>query len=141
MGAKQDRQALIAAYNYLIIGAVGATFYVIGVGLLYAITGTLNMADITNKLALMEDNRALIAGFGFMIVGIMVKAAVFPLHIWLPRAYAYAPSAVSILLAATATKASLYILARILFSVFLPTENLVSFTLTYIILPLSLIHI
>ena len=73
-----------------------------------------------------------------MIVGIMVKAAVFPLHIWLPRAYAYAPSAVSILLAATATKASLYILARILFSVFLPTENLVSFTLTYIILPLSI---
>jgi multicomponent Na+:H+ antiporter subunit D len=139
MGAKQDRQALIAAYNYLIIGAVGATFYVIGVGLLYAITGTLNMADITNKLALMEDNRALIAGFGFMIVGIMVKAAVFPLHIWLPRAYAYAPSAVSILLAATATKASLYILARILFSVFLPTEDLVSFTLTYIILPLSII--
>tara|TARA_B100000767_G_scaffold153721_1_gene144535 strand:- start:502 stop:1998 length:1497 start_codon:yes stop_codon:yes gene_type:complete len=138
MGAKQDRQALIAAYNYLIIGAVGATFYVIGVGLLYAITGTLNMADITNKLALMEDNRALIAGFGFMIVGIMVKAAVFPLHIWLPRAYAYAPSAVSILLAATATKASLYILARILFSVFLPTEDLVSFTLTYIILPLSI---
>ena len=138
MGAKQNRQALIAAYNYLIIGAVGATFYVIGVGLLYAITGTLNMADITNKLALMEDNRALIAGFGFMIVGIMVKAAVFPLHIWLPRAYAYAPSAVSILLAATATKASLYILARILFSVFLPTEDLVSFTLTYIILPLSI---
>jgi multicomponent Na+:H+ antiporter subunit D len=139
MGAKQDRQALIAAYNYLIIGAVGATFYVIGVGLLYAITGTLNLADITSKLALMEDNRALIAGFGFMIVGIMVKAAVFPLHIWLPRAYAYAPSAVTILLAATATKASLYILARILFSVFSPTENIVSFTLSYIILPLSII--
>ena len=138
MGAKQDRQALIAAYNYLIIGAVGATFYVIGVGLLYAITGTLNLADITSKLALMEDNRALIAGFGFMVVGIMIKAAVFPLHIWLPRAYAYAPSAVSILLAATATKASLYILARILFSVFLPSENIVSFTLTYIILPLSI---
>jgi multicomponent Na+:H+ antiporter subunit D len=137
MGAKQDRQALIAAYNYLIIGAVGATFYVIGVGLLYAITGTLNLADITSKLALMEDNRALIAGFGFMVVGIMIKAAVFPLHIWLPRAYAYAPSAVSILLAATATKASLYILARILFSVFLPSENIVNFTLTYIILPLS----
>ena len=66
----------------------------------------------------LKNNKALIAGFGFMIVGIMVKAAVFPMHIWLPRAYAYAPSAVSVLLAATATKASLYILARILFSVF-----------------------
>ena len=118
MGAKKDRQALVAAYNYLIIGAVGATLYVIGVGLLYAITGTLNMADLTERLADIENNRALIAGFGFMVVGIMVKAAIFPLHIWLPRAYAYAPSAVSILLAATATKASLYILARILFSIF-----------------------
>ena len=138
MGAKKDRQALIAAYNYLIIGAVGATFYVIGVGLLYAITGTLNMNDLTERLADIENNRALIAGFGFMILGIMIKAAIFPLHIWLPRAYAYAPSAVSILLAATATKASIYILARILFSIFSTSEELVNYTLTYIILPLSI---
>ncbi|MDC1260315.1 proton-conducting transporter membrane subunit [Pseudomonadota bacterium] len=139
MGAKKDRQALVAAYTYLIIGAVGATLYVIGVGLLYAITGTLNMADLTERLADIENNRALIAGFGFMVVGIMVKAAIFPLHIWLPRAYAYAPSAVSILLAATATKASLYILARILFSIFLPSDDLINYTLTYIILPLSIL--
>ena len=118
MGANKDKQALVAAYNYLIIGAVGATLYVIGVGLLYGITGTLNMVDLTNRISDLNNNKALIAGFGFMIIGIMVKAAVFPLHIWLPRAYAYAPSAVSVLLAATATKASLYILARILFSVF-----------------------
>jgi len=104
MGAQKDKQALVAAYNYLILGAVGATFYVIGVGLLYGITGTLNLADLSSRITEINDNRALVAGFGFMIVGIMVKAAVFPLHIWLPRAYAYAPSAVSVLLAATATK-------------------------------------
>jgi multicomponent Na+:H+ antiporter subunit D len=74
-----------------------------------------------------------------MVIGIMLKAAVFPLHIWLPRAYAYAPSAVSVLLAATATKASLYILARILFSVFDISDNLVTYTLQYIILPLSIL--
>ena len=72
-----------------------------------------------------------------MIIGIMVKAAVFPLHIWLPRAYAYAPSAVSVLLAATATKAFLYILARILFSIFENSENLINNTLLFVILPLS----
>ena len=70
------------------------------------------MADLSERVVDLKNNKALIAGFGFMIVGIMVKAAVFPMHIWLPRAYAYAPSAVSVLLAATATKASLYILAR-----------------------------
>ena len=139
MGAQKDKQALVAAYNYLIIGAVGATLYVIGVGLLYGITGTLNMEDLTNRISDLNNNKALIAGFGFMIIGIMVKAAVFPLHIWLPRAYAYAPSAVSVLLAATATKASLYILARILFSVFENSEDLINNTLLYVILPLSII--
>ena len=139
MGAQKDKQALVAAYNYLIIGAVGATLYVIGVGLLYGITGTLNLADLTNRISDLSNNKALIAGFGFMIIGIMVKAAVFPLHIWLPRAYAYAPSAVSVLLAATATKASLYILARILFSVFENSEDLINNTLLYVILPLSII--
>ena len=141
MGAQKDKQALVAAYNYLILGAVGATFYVIGVGLLYSITGTLNLADLSSRITEINDNKALVAGFGFMIVGIMVKAAVFPLHIWLPRAYAYAPSAVSVLLAATATKASLYILARILFSVFDISDTLITLTLTYIILPLSIIAI
>ena len=139
MGGQKDKQALVAAYNYLILGAIGATFYVIGVGLLYGITGTLNLADLSNRIAAISDNKALIAGFGFMVIGIMLKAAVFPLHIWLPRAYAYAPSAVSVLLAATATKASLYILARILFSVFDISDNLVTYTLQYIILPLSIL--
>ncbi|MDA9806721.1 monovalent cation/H+ antiporter subunit D family protein [Alphaproteobacteria bacterium] len=139
MGGQKDKQALVAAYNYLILGAIGATFYVIGVGLLYGITGTLNLGDLSNRIAEISDNKALIAGFGFMVIGIMLKAAVFPLHIWLPRAYAYAPSAVSVLLAATATKASLYILARILFSVFDISDNLVTYTLQYIILPLSIL--
>ncbi|MDC1087199.1 monovalent cation/H+ antiporter subunit D family protein [Alphaproteobacteria bacterium] len=139
MGGQKDKQALVAAYNYLVLGAIGATFYVIGVGLLYGITGTLNLADLSNRIAEISDNKALIAGFGFMVIGIMLKAAVFPLHIWLPRAYAYAPSAVSVLLAATATKASLYILARILFSVFDISDNLVTYTLQYIILPLSIL--
>ena len=139
MGAQKDKQALVAAYNYLIIGAVGATLYVIGVGLLYGISGTLNLADLTSRISDLNNNKALIAGFVFMIIGIMVKAAVFPLHIWLPRAYAYAPSAVSVLLAATATKASLYILARILFAVFENSENLINNTLVFVILPLSII--
>ena len=109
MGAGVDRRALSAGFNYLVIGAVGATFYVIGVGFVYAITGTLNIADLATRIADIGGGAALYAGFGFMIAGIMVKAAVFPVHIWLPAAYGYAPSAVSSLLAAIATKAALYI--------------------------------
>jgi len=50
MGAARDRRALSAAYNYLILGSIGATFFVIGVGFLYMETGTLNMADMARIL-------------------------------------------------------------------------------------------
>ena len=95
LGAGQDRRALIAAYNYLVIGAVGATFYVIGVGFIYAVTGSLNMADLAERDPDVEASSIIFIGFGFMVAGMLVKAAVFPVHIWLPAAYSYAPSAVS----------------------------------------------
>ena len=87
LGAGQDRRALLAAYNYLIIGAIGATFYVIGVGYLYAATGTLNLLDIIERLNEIGTNQAAVTGLAFMLAGIMVKAGVFPVHIWLPAAY------------------------------------------------------
>ena len=138
MGAQKDKQALVAAYNYLIIGAVGATLYVIGVGLLYGITGTLNMEDLTNRISDLNNNKALIAGFGFMIIGIMVKAAVF-LYIFGCQSVCLCSICSFCFTSATATKASLYILARILFSVFENSENLINNTLLYVILPLSII--
>ena len=116
LGSKKDKRALTAAFNYLLIGAVGATFYVIGVGLLYSVTGTLNIADLTIKISELTANNSVKAGISFIIIGLMVKAAIFPLHIWLPSAYTFAPSAVAVLLTATATKAALYVLARILFT-------------------------
>lgn len=138
MGAEKDRRALTAAFNYLVIGAIGATFYVIGVGFVYAITGTLNMADLAARLPGLAGNTALLAGFGFMVIGMMVKAAVFPLHIWLPAAYAYAPSAVSVMLAAVATKAALYVMLRIIFTVFAGLPVLTDMVLQSVILPLAL---
>jgi len=137
MGAGADRRALSAGFNYLIIGAVGATFYVIGVGFIYAITGTLNIADLAVRIADIGGGAALYTGFGFMIAGIMVKAAIFPVHIWLPAAYGFAPSAVASLLAAIATKAALYILARLLFTLFAGVPVITDLALTYVIVPLA----
>ena len=140
MGAKMDRKALIAGYNYLILGAVGATFYVIGVGLLYGVTGTLNMNDLAQKLPLLGLNKSVMVAFTFMVLGIMVKAAIFPLHIWLPNAYAYSPSPVSVLLAATATKVAIYILVRISYTIFGPVYDIYSFeNLRYILMYLAII--
>lgn len=114
----RDRRALVSAYQYLVIGTIGATFYVIGVGLLLLLTGTLNLMDIAIKLHHVEDTRALIAALAFIGTGIALKLALFPLHLWLPNAYAFAPSSTTAFLASTATKVAIYVLLRFFFSVF-----------------------
>jgi len=114
------RRALVAAYQYMLMGTVGATFYVIGVGLLYLMTGTLNLVDMAERLRSVEEVRPVLAALAFITVGIGLKLALFPLHQWLPNAYAYAPSMATAFLAATATKVSVYVLLRFYFSVFDP---------------------
>ena len=114
----QKRRALTAAYQYLIMGTIGATFLLIGIGLVYAETGTLNMGDLHNRLAAIFDHRTVHTAFAFMLVGISLKLALFPLHLWLPNAYTYAPSAITVFLAATATKVAVYVMLRTVFTVF-----------------------
>jgi len=114
----RDRRALLASFQYLILGTIGATFYVVGVGLLYLVTGTLNIADMAERLAQAGATRPVLAALSFITVGLSLKLALFPLHLWLPNAYAYAPSAATALLAATATKVSVYVLLRFYFTVF-----------------------
>ncbi len=114
----RDRRALTAAFQYLIMGTIGATFFVIGVGLLYMMTGTLNMADLSTRVPQLTDNKTVLAAFAFITVGVGLKLALFPLHLWLPNAYTYAPSAATAFLAATATKVAVYVLLRFFFTVF-----------------------
>lgn len=115
-----DRRALLSAFQYLIMGTIGATFYVIGVGLIYLLTGSLNMVDIAARLGptAAEHSRAVVAALAFITVGISLKLALFPLHTWLPNAYAYAPSWATAFLSATATKVAIYLLIRFYFSIF-----------------------
>ena len=114
----RDRRALTAAFQYLIIGTVGATFYVIGVGYLYAMTGSLNIADLAIRVPDVADTTAVRAALAFLLIGIGVKLGMMPLHFWLPNAYTFAPSLVSVFLAATATKVAIYALLRMIFTLF-----------------------
>jgi multicomponent Na+:H+ antiporter subunit D len=137
MGARNDRRALTSAFNYLVMGTIGATFFVIGIGLLYQATGTLNMADLHDRL-IGKDNRMVEAGFAFILVGLGLKLAMFPVHLWLPNAYTYAPSAVTAFIAATATKVAVYVLIRFFYSVFNFDFGFVSAAFAYVLLPLGL---
>jgi multicomponent Na+:H+ antiporter subunit D len=122
-----------------LMGTIGATFYLIGVGLLYAMTGTLNMADLAQRLPAVADSRTVHAAFAFLLIGIGVKAAAFPLHLWLPNAYCYAPSVVTAFLAATATKVSIYVALRILFTVFGPVFSFETLAVDNVTVPFALL--
>ncbi len=138
MGARRDRRALPAAFNYLIMGTLGASFYIIGIGFLYAATGTLNMADIADRLPALTDSRSVQVGFAFIIVGLGLKAAMWPLHQWLPNAYSYSPSFVTVFLSATATKVALYALVRFLFTVFRPEYSFELASFSWLLAPLGI---
>ncbi|MEE9272432.1 MAG: monovalent cation/H+ antiporter subunit D family protein [Robiginitomaculum sp.] len=140
MGASRDRRALTSAYNYLILGSIGATFFVIGLGFLYMQTGTLNMMDIARVLQEGGvDSRVTQLAFAFIVIGLGLKLAMFPLHMWLPGAYAYAPSFVTAFLAATATKAALYLLLRFVFTIFDPSWSFVTSALMYLVAGLGIL--
>lgn len=138
LGAKRDRRALSAAFTYLVMGSIGATFFVIGVGLAYMMTGTLNMMDLAARLPDIAANRTVAVSFAFIIVGLGLKIAMFPLHLWLPNAYTYAPSPVATLLAATSTKVAAYLLLRFLFTVYGLDIGFETVVLTWVVMPLAI---
>jgi multicomponent Na+:H+ antiporter subunit D len=137
----RDRRALTAAFQYLVMGTIGATFFLIGVGLLYMMTGTLNMADLAQRVAPISGTRPVLAAFAFITVGISLKLALFPLHLWLPNAYAFAPSAVTAFVAATATKVAVYVLLRFVFTIFGATFAFETTPIAEILLILALLAV
>ncbi|MEX0593813.1 MAG: monovalent cation/H+ antiporter subunit D family protein [Balneolaceae bacterium] len=113
-----EKGAPFAAFRYLIIGTAGGTFYLLGLAFLYTVTGTLNLIDMAAMLPELADNRAVVTALILMVVGIGVKAALFPMHGWLPDSYTYASSTSSALIAPIGTKVAAYVLIRIMLFLF-----------------------
>jgi multicomponent Na+:H+ antiporter subunit D len=123
------------------MGTIGATFILIAIGLMYMMTGTLNMADLAQRLKAVHDTRTIHVAFAFLCVGLTLKMALFPMHIWLPNAYCYAPSLVTAFIAATSTKVSIYIFLRFIFTVFGAKYAFGSDHFDSVLVPLALIGI
>ncbi|MDZ7690578.1 MAG: proton-conducting transporter membrane subunit [Balneolaceae bacterium] len=113
-----EKRAPYAAFRYLIIGTVGGSLYLLGVGFLYTVTGTLNIIDMHEMLPQVIGHSSVIAALILMIVGVGVKAALFPLHGWLPDSYTYASSTSSAIIAPIGTKVAAYILFRVVLFLF-----------------------
>lgn len=116
--AMGEKRAVFASFRYIVIGTIGASFYLLGVGYLYIMTGSLNMADLAQLLPALYDSKAILAGYAFILIGLSIKMALFPLHGWLPDAYTYAPSAASAVVAPLMTKVMAYVIIRVMFTVF-----------------------
>jgi multicomponent Na+:H+ antiporter subunit D len=113
-----EPRALTAVFKYLVMGTIGATFYLIGIGLIYMMTGTLNLADMGARIDGVADLRPILAAVGFVTIGLVLKAGVFPLHAWLPNVYTWSPHIVTAFVAACSAKVSIYVLLRFDFLVF-----------------------
>lgn len=133
-----EKPSPVAAFRYLLVGTVGASLYLLGLGFLYISTGSLNIADLAMLLPDVAANPPVVVGLVLMVIGLAIKMALFPLHGWQPDAYTYAPSASSALLAPVATKVGAYVLIRVLFFVFEPGYVRASLPMTEILGWLSL---
>ncbi|MBM3305791.1 MAG: NADH/ubiquinone/plastoquinone (complex I), partial [Candidatus Aminicenantes bacterium] len=116
--AAGERGSPVAAFRYLIMGVIGASFYLLGLGFVFIMTGSLNMADLAAILPHVRTEPPVIVGLVLMVTGMSIKMALFPVHGWLPDAYTMAPSSASALIAPTGTKVGAYVLIRLLFFVF-----------------------
>jgi proton-translocating NADH-quinone oxidoreductase chain N len=116
---KAEWEPIEAGLKYLIMSAAGSATLLLGMSLLYGITGTLNFQGLASALTAARQNVWLSMSFLLILVGFGVKAAIVPLHTWLPDTYSAAPTPISALLSGAVTETGVYALARTLFSAFL----------------------
>jgi multicomponent K+:H+ antiporter subunit D len=105
---------VMAGLHYIVVNLAASLLFLIGVSLIYGVSGTLNMADLAVRIpAIRGDNRALLeAGAGILGIAFFVKAGLWPLCFWLPGTYAAAPAPVSSIFAIL-TKVGAYIVLRL----------------------------
>lgn len=122
----------LAAFRYLIIGTIGAKFYLLAVWYFYAITGTLNFFDLSVKIAPMMDSPPVLIATTLLMTGLGIKMALFPMHGWIPDAYTYAPAPVSAIISAVMTKVPAFVLFKLFYNIIGIREGPVPYVLTVI---------
>jgi multicomponent Na+:H+ antiporter subunit D len=113
---------LEGAVKYMAMNILASTFFLTGIGILYGITGTLNMADLSLKIPLVENQSIVNLTSMFFLIGFGIKSAVFPLYFWLPSSYHTPPSAVAAAFGGLLTKVGIYALFRVFTLIFIPND-------------------
>jgi multicomponent Na+:H+ antiporter subunit D len=114
-----EHEELEASFKYLILSGVASTFILLGIAILYSLTGSLNMADVSRSIGGLHSNSAVLFSMALFIMGFGLKAALVPFHPWLPDAHPSAPAPISAMLSGVLIKAlGVYVLIRLIFNVF-----------------------
>lgn len=117
VGFNRGAEELEASFKYLIMGAVGSVFILLGIAFLYGSVGSLNIADISVRVSEVSDQSFILLSTALFIVGFGLKAAFIPFHSWLPDAHSSAPTPISAMLSGVLIKVlGVYALSRILFN-------------------------
>lgn len=112
------KHQLEGTLKYVTINLISSAFFLIGVGFLYGITGTLNMADIAVKIAEVENQALVTLVAMFFLICFGIKAAVFPMFFWLPASYHTPPISIAAIFAGMLTKVGVYSLMRVFTLIF-----------------------
>ena len=108
----------LAAFRYLLIGTIAASLYLLGIGFLYAMTGSLNMADLSGLLQGQMDSPLIAVAVALFIAAFGIKAALFPFHGWQPDAYTYSHPGAAPLISGAMSKVPAYAMLRFFFYLF-----------------------
>jgi multicomponent Na+:H+ antiporter subunit D len=108
-----ERPQFESAMKYVTLNLISSAIFLAAVGLLYGLTGTLNMADLARQLPLVAEQQLVVAISMLFLIAFGIKAAVFPLFFWLPASYHTPPAAVSAIFAGLLTKVGVYALIRV----------------------------
>lgn len=103
-----DKYGVEAAYKYFYISTLASVFFLLGVGSLYVAYGTLNMADLSVRIAADPNAPLAMTGMAFLTATFLIKSATFPFHFWQPDFHAAAPTAVSAMLSSLVVKMGVY---------------------------------
>jgi multicomponent Na+:H+ antiporter subunit D len=114
----EDKKSLLAGINYLILGTIAATFILLGIGLIYIKTGTLNISDLAIRISPLLSQVTIKAAAVFLLIGLLLKIAIIPVHSWLINVYSHSPLAITSFFVGASSKVNLYLIIKIVITIF-----------------------
>lgn len=112
MAQGNNPKAVVGAFDYLMLGTIGATLMLIAIGFLLSATGSLNITDISVILGPRNNSRVIMTGISFFLIGTLLKTAFFPMHFWMMRAYNATAPVLLVYLASISSIIGIYVILR-----------------------------